>query len=176
MTLSGAGLALQIVGLLVLGIGLWKTWHEFAEGEHFRDPYVTRARALVRWLDYRLRRLIGRPRPINLEGRAASQFGMSSSGLGVVGWPPLPKTTRPALNELERRIDEVSNRVASVQTELGAETTNRDDADKALEARLTGEVGRLNVRTKRVAVGGIRWQATGLLLLAVGLVLSSVKP
>ncbi len=175
-----AGFLLQVAGLVLAGVGLRQTWLEFRRpNERFLDPVLavartvgqraTRVRAAV------LRRL-GRP-----VGKAVGAGVMISGGgalhaRGRVNYGELPAdtTTEDALRELDRRTRDITDRLADVHDQ---HIDDMDDVRKAINAlgkRLDTEVGHLAEQDRRLAVGGIRQAALGLMLAAAGLCLQWV--
>lgn len=177
--LNALGVVSQLVGVVVAFVGLWKTWHEFANGERFLAPYEARAGAIAHAISVRvrsdLRRLLRRhPETIARAGTAHGTFTMSANIRGRVTWGPLPLTTEAAMAELERRTLELQKTHANT-------TERQDDAlaevrgDAAtFRAHADEAIKRLEAMNRRVAVGGLRWQASGLFLVLLGLALQGI--
>ena len=178
--LDVAGFVLQVAGLVLAGVGLRQTWLEFRRpDERFIDPVLAVVRAVGRraaWVRAAVMRRLGRP------SRKVVGAGVAMSGGGAFharrrvnyGTLPADATTEDALRELDRRTRDIMNRLADVHDQHLDDT---DDVRKAIDAlgkRLETEVGHLAERDRRLAVGGIRQAALGLLLAAAGLCLQWV--
>ena len=178
--LDVAGFVLQVAGLVLAGVGLRQTWLEFRRpDERFLDPVLAVVRAVgqraARVRAAVLRRL-GRPSQKVVGAGVAMGGGGALHARGRVNYGKLPAdaTTEDALRELDRRTRDIMNRLADVHDQHIDDT---DDVRKAIDAlgkRLETEVGHLAERDRRLAVGGIRQAALGLMLAAAGLCLQWV--
>ena len=177
--LVALGVASQLLGVIVAFVGFRKTWHAFAAGEQFRDPYVARARAMGRAIAARvrpiLRRLLRRRPPTQaLAGTSigsAETFGKLSVR---VGWGPLPEPSDAALAELHRRTLDLARTQADATQRLEDAVEVMHNEVVALTGRMDEAVKRLEVLNRQVAIGGLHWEASGLFLVLVGLALQGI--
>src|SRR5438093_4159578 len=101
-----AGVALQIVGVAVSGVGLWTTWREFAlPNDRFFapviDPALEALRALITNADRLIRRLVRRPRGTVIRPITLSDTAHASARFSLrVQFGDLPKETAEALAAL----------------------------------------------------------------------------
>jgi hypothetical protein len=178
--LDVAGFVFQVAGLILAGVGLRQTWLEFRRpDERFMDPLLAVTRAVgqrVARVWAALLRRLGRP----IQHVAGAGVAMGGGGAFIArgranyGELPVHATTEDALRELDRRTRDIMNRLADLHDQHLDDT---DDVRKAIDAlgkRLDTEVGQLAERDRRLAVGGIRQAALGLLLAAAGLCLQWV--
>lgn len=168
-----AGAGLQIAGAVVFVIGLVKTHDEFAEktlrvlaAEQGRKAW-NRARDVGR-------RLLRRPERKAAYGQGAVGFGTAFDARGRVGWGPFPSTTKAALAELERRTQQLLDRL-STETELRQDDLKNVRAElQAIRDELGGTDKRLRNLARRVAIGGLGLEALGFLLVIVGAALQGL--
>ena len=165
------GLALQLVGLLVMGLGVWRTWREFAlPGENLVEP-ITRAgraawTALVQRTEALWRRILRRPRRVEAHAEFASAVGMAARLQA--------SDLTSAVLELERRVGQLVDRLADVDERVQDEREADLVAVAELRERLAGAIADLEARDRRVALGGLRLEMFGLFLTALGLVVATV--
>jgi hypothetical protein len=174
------GIALEVVGLAITGVGLWGTWREFAPpNEPFLRPvveptrrFLTVARVSVETLTRRLLRRPPRPIVIGVGSvqAHASAFGRASVR---IGYGALSNDVQAALAELHGRTQELMDMLAKTGERLADESEAREKAVTAMREELGRSFSRLEAREQRIAVGGIRLQSLGLLLVAFGLILQS---
>lgn len=171
--LNVAGTVLQVAGVLMTGYGASKTWHEFApEGERFLHPVRARWHRLLDWLQQVGRSFLRRsPRAVVARGGVAIGVGGAFSARGRVQYPALGTdvATGHAIAELDRRTRQLSETIANTADRLDEDLggVRKDVAD--LGAGLGSELRRVDEQTRRVAIGGIRLEALGLVLIALGL-------
>jgi hypothetical protein len=180
------GIALQVIGLGFAGYGFWQTFRAFApEGEGFCGwlgrPMAERGRRIGQRIALRWRRLLRRPQQ-HVTGFGASVMHASTFSARVrVGFGPLDLAEHEAaLRELERRVGQLSDRMAAVDEHWAEETESLRNEIAALRIRVDAEIAVLKSRDQTVAVGGLRpavfglfLNGLGLLLIGVGLVLES---
>jgi hypothetical protein len=169
----------QLFGVVIAFVGLWKTWHEFAEGERFRAPYVERARAIAERVVARARRMVQRllrrpPQQIVGAGVAISAGGVLKAR-GRAIWGLLPEPTEAALAELHRRTLDLSKTQADAIERLDDAIEDVRSAAEAFSTRVDEAIRRLEALNRRVAVGGVRWEASGLFLVLLGLALQWIS-
>jgi hypothetical protein len=179
MDCGTVGTILQLTGVAVTGLGFWRTWREFGEpGEGFFDPVTNAAR--VGWArlwaiaESAVRRLLRRPRPIVLEPGPATARLQAFDARAHIGFAPLPEDPAAALEALARRTEDLLKRISGLTEESrdGLQEVRAEIAD--LTSRLDTTAGDLRRRTRRVAVGGIRLEALGLVLVALGTALQQL--
>jgi len=174
-----AGVALQIAGLAISGVGLWRTWREFARTEdRFLGPVIDPVReafaAFGVMAEAFVRRALRRPRMIVAEIASAQGLVISSARANVrVGYGSPPNDVPEALAELHRRTQELMAMFSKVDERLAKENEDRDGAISAVRSEVDAAVKRLDARGQRIAVGGIRTQGLGVFLVALGLVLQA---
>ncbi len=177
--LSVIGVVLQIAGVCIAGVGLWQTWHEFAQGEGFFDPLRQRAGEMGRRIAQDVRnaiaRLLRRPRKPHVIGVSSidSMSAVERARLRVT-WDPLPPDTALALDELDRRTQQLSHMVANATDRHADELEEARTAAGTLARRVEEGIERLETKTRHVAIGGVRLEAMGLFLIALGLALQGV--
>ncbi len=171
------GVGMEILGLGMSGLGLLRTWHEFAPtGEHFLGPLTDPARAALATArdtaETWLRRVVRRPKAV-VAHAAVLQSTVSVGGrLGVkLGYGKLSDDPQAALAELHRRTQQLMDKVTEVDERVANEQRAREHAEGAIGHELTTSVKRLEQRGQQIAVGGVRTQAIGLVLVALGLFL-----
>lgn len=170
------GLIFQVLGLVVTGIGVHRTWREFAD-EPFLDPVVQPARRLWARVVAGLRRVFRRAQTLRVEGvLEAEEAGDSMLATGRVGFRIIPED-RPiadAITELDERtrhlLDQIGDTRRHHDEDLGKFGSDldsfRDEASRSIRA--------LGESDRRVAVSGLRWEASGLFLIALGVLLQGV--
>jgi hypothetical protein len=174
------GTALQMLGLLVMGYGIWRTCEAFAPpGRGMFDDYAdaaqNRAHQLWAATDRTVRRLLRRPQYRTIAVGAFEQVGMTMKARVRIGFGPLDTShTRTALRELERRIGNVNDRLAN----LDDRTDDERDADRKalveLTSRVDGAIAQLEAMDQRVALDGLRPQMVGLFLSVLGVAIATV--
>ena len=178
--LQVVGIAVQSVGILLAGCGFLETYREHDPDGRFWSfytaPAAERGRGALQRTETLVRRLLRRQRPVRVAvGSASLTLSGSIRARGLVGFTPLDASDlSAAVQELERRINDVNSRMGRdtgrLDDELDAEKQAREDLAAALEA--TAE--ELRQRDARVATGGLRKAVTGLLLNAGGLLLIAI--
>lgn len=169
---------LQLVGLFVMGFGVWRTWKDFGPpGPMWGPPLAPVVRAWRRgsaWARERVRRLLRR-RPPNIVGSGVWVQGAATvHARGRVGYGPVDQSDLPAaIAELDRRTGELLERIADLRDGAEDNDVAVQDSIRELTAKLELEVADLRSRDQRVAVGGIYWESVGLLLTGAGLVLQA---
>ena len=173
------GSALQLLGVGAMGLGVWRSWHEFAlSDERFLDPLIVPIREAWAAVTARVaalwRRIRRRPRHVAVSVSEAISAGAAFNATVRVGFGPLdPSDPTAALLELERRIGQLNERLATVDERL-ADERNADRADvTTLRQDLERAVGDLESRDRRVALGGLRLEVLGLFLTVIGLVVTT---
>jgi hypothetical protein len=171
------GFGLQIAGVIISSWGFWTTWREFAPpGGRFlgwlMHPVRDAVGAAARKVEFALRRLFRRPRPITGYASVGGRLNLSG-GLGRVriGYGDLPSDSAAALAELHRRTKQLMEKVSAVDERLAQETGERESGVKALQTDVDARFGRVEAMGQRIAIGGIRAQTLGLTLIGLGLIL-----
>ncbi len=173
------GVVFEIVGLGMSGLGLWRTWRNFAPaGEHFLGPLTEPTGAALAAARLKaetfLRRILRRPKPGVTHVRSAEATISATGRVSIrIGYGNLSDETLVALGELHRRTQQLMDKVTAVDERVADEQRAREQADGAIGLELATSVKRLEQRGQRIAVGGVRTQAIGLVLVALGLVLQS---
>lgn len=174
------GVALEVVGLAISGVGFWGTWREFAPpNEPFLRPIVEPTRRLLTaaWVKAEtfMRRLLRRrPRPVVITvGSVQMRASVAGRGTVRINYGALSNDVQVALAELHRRTQELMDMQSMTGERLAAESEAREKAVTGMRTELERSFSRLEAREQRIAVGGIRLQSLGLLLVAFGLILQS---
>jgi phage-related tail protein len=174
-----AGVALQLSGGLVIGIGLVTTWREHRAEDDAAARFMRRLRATERRLSAAARRqldrILRRPRrTIALAGTAhgSSAASMNARGRSQYRMLPADALTRAALEELDLRTRDLMTRLS----DLGDRQVDEAAALRKEIAEVAGqfkdESDRLERLSRHVATGGIRYELAGVALAAVGQVLA----
>jgi hypothetical protein len=175
------GTALQLLGVVTTGVGFWRTWREFAAPrEGFFDPIAVPLRAGWRRgslkVEGLIRRVFRRPKAVVVGAGSITVGAAAFNARGRVQFGELPPTTKAAIAELHRRTKDLMDRVSDNREDTtdGLAAVRKEIAD--LASQVDAVAAGLEQRTRRVAVGGIRIEAAGLVLVALGTVLQSVAP
>lgn len=172
------GFGLQIAGVMISSWGFWTTWREFAPpGGRFlgwlmhpvRDAVVAAARSV----EFGLRRLFRRPRPITGTASLGGRMILSGRGTVRIGYGDLPDASAAALAELHRRTKQLMEKVSAVDERLATETEERLSGLSSLQNDVDTRFGRVEAMGQRIAIGGIRAQTLGLTLIGLGLMLQT---
>lgn len=164
--LTAIGVALQVIGLAVTGVGISRTWSQFGD-EPFWEFIADPARKTWRWIQTKVLR-----RHKTATGEAHIVMPAPSiSARGRVGWGGLPDEVSDAISELDRRTRQLLERVQDAQEGLvDGLMALRSELDW-VRKEVTEEVETLRDSDRQVATGGIRLEALGLFLIALGVVL-----
>jgi len=171
------GVALQVVGVVVSGLGLWTTWREFAAPDNrFFAPVIDPTREVLGAMKARagtiVRRIFRRPpkdKVIVLTGVSAVAF---VGRLGArLGYGDLPNDPQGALAELHRRTQQLMDMLGKDSERFDKEATDREADVHAMRSELAAALRRFEERSQRIAVGGLRPQFVGLFLVVIGLVM-----
>lgn len=164
-----AGYPLEFAGLCLAALGLWRTWHENAEGAPFFPDPVRRA---VRWFQ----RVVLRQRPVAI--RAVGS--MDLSGLGALEGHGSAWSEFSAEMSVEEKLEAVQanarralDAAALATAAVAKERATRESQFASLEQRLAGAEVELKAHAKRLVVEGIPLAVAGLVLVALGLVLQA---
>jgi hypothetical protein len=182
------GIVLQAIGLSFAAYGIWQTFRAFApEGEGFwgwlGSPIAERGRRIGQWTALRWRQLLRRPQHHVIGVGAAIGLVGALNARVRVGFGPLDLSQQEAaLRELERRVSQLSDRIAEVDEHWADETDSLRGQVAALETRIDTAIAELKSRDQTVAVGGLRpavfglfLNGLGLLLIAAGLILEGLN-
>lgn len=165
--LSWIGVGLQVVGLVVTGFGIAATWREFATESLF-EPIAVPSRRVWAWVKSRL---LGRPVPVP-EASGRLPLTVSATGRGFAPFRTLPKDQMVAesISELDERTRDLLKQLKSLDGRMTDEAKAlRAEIDSARRTIET-ELETLRHSDREVATSGIRWEATGLALVALGVV------
>lgn len=168
-----SGLIVTLLGIACGIAALARTWTEHASGPMLPDPKVAgqRACALATRLLPRLRK-----RPV-VTGGGRALASVDAIGVGdavsVRVRPGNNATADELIEHLLRRVDRLENVTDEDRATASAETA-AVRADLAfVSERVHEEALRLEALTKSVAVGTVRLQLVGLILIGVGTALMS---
>lgn len=169
--LTVIGISLQLVGALLAASGLRRTWSEWAPaGEGFFDPVTVPARATWRRIvgatDRIYRRILRRRRQVDLHGQDAIGFGDAATATVHVDYTPLSPDlpVAVALGRLDRRTQELRRGLTAVEDEQRQARSQASD----LSDRVETVADQAEALSRRVAIGGIRRAALGLILVGIG--------
>jgi len=174
--LAVGGTILQLAGVALTAVGFWRTWREFGDPDvGFFDPVTVPVRGGWRRLAITaegvVRRLTRRPRSVVVHGSTFVQQMATVSARGRVQYGDLPTETGAALAELHRRTRDLMDRLSNTQEMIadGLRDVRAEIAD--ILRRIDGLRAEFDRQARRVAIGGIRLEAGGLLLVALGTVM-----
>jgi hypothetical protein len=177
LVVFGIGVALEASGLALAVIGFRETWRDFAkDDERFFEPvhqWTGRIRAAGAAV---AAGLSGRR---DVEAHAGIATGSVRAG-GTVSARVMPGTLTPATDletfaaAVEQQVRAIYTRLDAIQNQVAAEAEARPRADAELAERLAAEVARMEGMSQRIAVGGLRQQFVGWLLISCGFVLQAV--
>ena len=170
------GFGLQIAGVIISSWGFWTTWREFSPSAGrflgwLMHPVLDAVAAAARNVEFALRRVFRRPRPITGTARLGGRVILSGRGTVRIGYGDLPNDSAGALAELHRRTKQLMEKVTAVDERLATETEERQSSSKALQTAVDARFGRVEAMGQRIAIGGIRAQTLGLTLIGLGLIL-----
>jgi hypothetical protein len=171
------GFALQIAGVLISAVGFWRTWHEFGPPGQwffswFVDPVREALRSTVSSVESLLRRLVRRPKPITGYADVGFRFGIKVGRPTVFVMPgPLSEDVPAAIRELDKRIRDLIEKLAVLDSRHADDFDKRDEAIAKANREIDEAVARLERRGQRIAIGGLRAQTLGLTLIGFGLML-----
>ena len=172
LALGFGSVIVQMVGVLLTAYGLRQTWREVKrEPDRFLDPAIGRARNVTSLLRRVLHK--GQAQQVALTGRAALSLAGSSARVRV-GYGHLPSTTKAAIAQLARRTEELTGCVQDVQDEASDNAARLTKHIEKLGQLIDEQISQLDWQSRRVAQGGVRWEALGLFFVAVGLLLQAV--
>ncbi|HEV8527345.1 MAG TPA: hypothetical protein VGS60_07300 [Actinomycetes bacterium] len=171
----GIGVALEASGLFLAVIGFRETWRDFAEDERFFEP-VHQWAGRIRAAGANVAAGLSGRRDVVVRAGAAAAIGVAGSVTARMRPGPLTPATDLATfaAAVEERVKDIYERLGALRDEAAAETTARAKADRELAERLAAEVARLKGVSQRIAVGGLRQQFVGWLLIAFGFILQAV--
>jgi hypothetical protein len=167
------GYALEFTGFVLAAFGIRATWRDFANDERFFEPVHQGAGRI---------RAAGASVAAGLSGRRAVQVhevgtATEVDSAGTVSARVTPGPLTPATDletfaaAVDQRVKAIYERLDALRDDATAETTARTKADRELAERLNAEVARVEGMSQRIAVGGLRQQFAGLLLIASGFIL-----
>jgi hypothetical protein len=166
---SWAGLVCNVMGVVLAAWGIRLTW-----GEHSDEPFWRPASEAGRRLRRCVRRLFGRPVTQTLAVDAAVLSLSGAEARLEVKWGPLPDDPAEQVTEIERRLHNVHRAVQDLQHNLVTERGDRESADEHLRGDMDRRLRAVESVAHSVAVSGLRLEAVGLGLVAVGTVLQAV--
>jgi hypothetical protein len=84
---------------------------------------------------------------------------------------PLPEDVSAAVGALDRRMRDLIEKLAVLDSRYADEFDKRDEAIDETRREINEAVAQLETRGQRIAIGGLRAQTLGLTLIGLGLVL-----
>jgi hypothetical protein len=175
-TLNAIGILLEVVGVAVAAIGLARTWGEFGPGDEGLVPVKQLARGARRHLAAVARRVGLKPRG-KVVGMGAVVTGSGSvKARGRMQFRSLPADidTPEALAELDDRTRRLMTIVSDVRDATVDEKERAEAREDGLAEELETATQHLESQDRRVAIGGVRLEALGLFLVALGLLMQAV--
>ena len=168
------GLILQVAGLVVTATGVRRTWREFA-AEPFWSPVIQRARGLWERIVARVRRVFRRPQIVF--GEAAGEIRMAGTALGRVGFRTIPEDgpVADAITELDERTRRLLDQIADLREQGDEELRTLRSESRSLREEVARVVKELGEMDREVAVSGLRLEAAGMFLIALGVVFQGVS-
>jgi hypothetical protein len=160
-----SGMGLQLIGVILVGIGLWDTRRAF-------EDQPTTWEGIKQWWAGRPR---FRPRHITLEamGAAMGVAGMSARARVTAG-PNAPLEHRVALLEREHAAlfdevgklsEETKQKIGELSNAMAVERSERQEADKSVKEQL-----------KKAVTGGLPLGRVGAVSFFIGIVAASASP
>lgn len=174
--LFGIGIVLEVLGLMVTAIGIHTTWQANAQGEPFARPVAEAVKRAGWWMNARLPRRLRRARTTTVYPDS-SRHEMRAGFVGVeIGWEPLPTDlpVEEALARLDERIRDVHADYQKADHAIHDKLEEHRRRDDELGGRIEQLAGQVQETARVLRVEGLRGQAVGIGLLAVGLVLQTV--
>jgi hypothetical protein len=166
---------LQIVGIVVMAIGVWRTWQEFGPPGAIRAA-IGRTWARLGEAARALWRRVRRRRAVTITGAGAVHVRAAAfDARARIGYPPVDLADlSSAVSLLSRQVSEIGERLGDTQEHAHDEGKAWRKATADLAEQLDREVQELKVRDQTVALEGILWETAGLFITAIGLVLQFV--
>jgi hypothetical protein len=104
-----------------------------------------------------------------VEAQVADSLGsISESARGRVQFGPLPPKAKAAIAVLDQRTRTLMDLVSNASDRCAEEAGRAGQEIAALGSRQDKAEARLDKQIGRVAVGGVRWEATGLFCVGLG--------
>lgn len=163
--------------MAISGVAYRQTWIDFAPADDgFFDfillPVLRLVRAVRRAAVTLVRRLLHRPvvggggavtatATVKATGRVSTRLQFGS----------LPTDVRDALAALADRTQRLSDMLMATREQIEGESARSQETTQTLREEFAADVARVEGRAQRVAVGGMRLQAFGLVLIGLGVVL-----
>lgn len=170
----GVGAALEVVGLSVGAVGFHKTWQEFSTGDRrFLQPEIERLRRVPAWA----RRVLRRRRdvvvhPAAIESTVSS--GVSSLHVTMGGLPSIAEDPEFFASEVQRRLRELHEESQRRPRESPLNPLRARLPLASLHTQLAERFSHAEGLSRSIAVGGLRQQVFGWLLIAVGFTVQAV--
>jgi hypothetical protein len=170
------GYALEFTGFVLAAFGIRTTWRDFAKDERFFEP-IHQGAGRIRAAGASVAAGLSGRRDVEAHAGIATGSGRAGGSVSarVRPGPLTPATDLATLAAaVEERVKAIYERLDALRDDATAETTARTKADRELAERLAAEVARVEGMSQRIAVGGLRQQFAGLLLIAFGFILQGV--
>ncbi|MFI0141964.1 hypothetical protein [Streptomyces luteogriseus] len=163
------GVVLQVLGALVTGSGLWRTW---------RTNKLTGERFVLRPSWWRLRSELARPvrriaarfrREVRGEVKQGADVVASAEAASVIkrnGPPPSLST--------EEKLQWVIGKHLALSAKLESDLQGVEAERHRLERTIEDYADTMREEARRAAYGGVRRQAWGLLLVTIGVMVAAV--
>jgi hypothetical protein len=171
--LFALALVFELCGLGIGAVGYRRTWRAHARSEEFLGPMKTWPKRFGRFVI----RLFGRGSQETRQ-RTGDELaiGVEEALSATAEWGPLPSIDDQDAfrNEIQRRFNVLLQEDRDIYQALGAEQQTRDAGDRTVHADLAPDIAQVRADTRDLAVGGIRLQFVGWLLLLAGVSLGSI--
>lgn len=179
--LTTLGNALKVLGVIVTGAGLRRTWREFPTGERFLAPVLGPPSRLVRRAADRWRSQIatwrGQHPRTDVQVGSAMGFVSDLDALPTAEYSPLPPgTLEDAIAALDARTQEIQTRLNDANKRLNESVSGLRDEAAERDANIAKRLDDLERSDVRLATGGIRLTALGLLLIGLGELAELIAP
>jgi len=165
ISLFATALAAELAGLILAADGFRRAWREFRRpGDDLWGSVAAPVRAKIRTAYVRLRNLVGNPAagPTEPAGSADGAVAPSTNDVGAF------------MEQLNRRVAELNDRIERAERRLQANA----EASAARHAEVTETIIRdrahAHEEVRSVAIGGLREQVIGWVLIVVGTVLAGI--
>lgn len=163
------GFVMEIVGLGCAAVGLWRTWHDNADGRPFFPP---RVRAASRWMS----RHILKRSPAAITGQIVGvlpALGFEAAGHVSQGLND-SMTVDAKIEAVQSNALHALDRATSAGQAVEQERRERERAIEEVLARLDGAERSMTDYTKGLLVEGIPLAVGGLAAATVGLIIQTV--
>lgn len=161
------GLALSLVGTALAWRALWRDWQAHAGGRPL-VPAVAKARM---WF---VRRVLRRPPAKHAVGaEVALSWGVAVNAAGYVA-PPSNAPVDVQMRFVRERLLALEARIGDERRELDHRIDGVQTAAQDADAKSRAAIAEVEAQVREVATGSVRMELSGLLLVGVGSIVSTL--